>query len=63
MRLGVEILWNLTLCRWVSGSRRFEGSWSFYPQRLISPGRMAYVIVEDEGATVLLNVGNHLRIA
>lgn len=26
--LKIQVFWDVTLCRWTSSSRRFQGSWS-----------------------------------
>jgi len=30
----IHVLWDMTLCRWVSGSRYFRGSWCCHLQGL-----------------------------
>jgi hypothetical protein len=41
--LGINVFWDVTPCRWVSGSQRFEGSCCRYPQESgCLPGRLDF---------------------
>jgi hypothetical protein len=53
----MQVLWDMTPCLSVSGSRRFEGPWGLHLQGQVV--LFGLFNPEAESATVVRNVGNH----
>jgi hypothetical protein len=56
-------LWGVTLCRWLSGSRRFEGTWCLRRFEGSCSARrldLGCLNLDDEGAMLVRNAENHV---